>query len=117
MPVVFSCGGSLRTPLDHYGTDLACSQALSFRPFLDARRRDTDVVVVGCSRCGNFDERRLYALLDGQSLCSTCWKAALRPWPRHRANVGELHAAESATRDRMLARGGAHRHQVRKGLT
>lgn len=53
----------------------------------------------------------------GRLLCLGCWRAAGRPWPMPETDVYRIHEAEEATRQKMLARGGTHRHLVRKGLT
>ena len=70
-----------------------------------------------CDRCGDVSPGRLFVTVDGVVYCSACWRRAGRPFPRSIATVTELHEAEVVTRDRMLARGGAYRHLVRKGLT
>jgi hypothetical protein len=60
---------------------------------------------MGCSKCGDLDERRLYALVDGRSLCLLCWKTAGRPWPRVIPTPIELQGREIAAPERLVARG------------
>jgi hypothetical protein len=73
--------------------------------------------VVFCHRCGSCDDRRLYAPLRDGHVCSTCWGALGRPFPRAEAAPELVQAAELATRERMTARGGTDRHLVRNGKT
>lgn len=72
-----------------------------------------------CDSCNRIflEQGRLFVRVDGRWYCVECWRKAGRPWPRREATLDELHAAETATRERMLARGGAHRHLVRKGVS
>lgn len=70
---------------------------------------------MACDRCQVVDERRLYAVVDELWYCLPCWNRAGRPWPRRRVSVEELGRLEGKTRQRMLERGGAHRHLVRSG--
>jgi hypothetical protein len=95
--------------------DLAFWEGFSFRAFLAFGRETTYLLTVGCSKCGNLDKRKLYALVDGASYCVDCWVKAGRPWPRLRATVGQVHEAETGARDRMRARGGADRYRVTSG--
>ena len=73
-----------------------------------------------CGDC-SADEVRPWpsfsAEVDGRRYCGRHWVEAGRPCSRRRATVAEAHAAEVKTRERMTARGGAHAHLVRKGLT
>jgi hypothetical protein len=72
--------------------------------------------LTGCDCCLDAREHGLYVRDDsGRMLCSACWVKAGRPWPRRPPTIVELHAAESATRERMLKRGGTDRHLVRDG--
>lgn len=75
------------------------------------------MTVVFCGRCDTIDDRRLYAPFRDGYLCAPCWHALGRPFPRSEAAAELVHEAELRTRERMLARGGADRHIVRKGLS
>lgn len=66
----------------------------------------------GCENCGRV--RLLYARTVLGMLCSDCYKRKGCPMG---AALGNLHELEEATREEMLARGGADAHLVRKGLT
>lgn len=70
-----------------------------------------------CARVFTIEENRLFVRVDGRWYCAGCWRKAGRPWPSRLASIEDLHAAETATRERMNARGGADRHLVRKGLS
>ena len=71
----------------------------------------------GCARCHSLDDRKLYAVVGSRSYCSDCWHDVGSPWPRNAPTIEQLHAAEAATRERMLKRGGEYLHLVRNGLT
>lgn len=64
----------------------------------------------GCDRCGA--KRFLFARVNGERLCSGCWKSAGRP---RGDDLGAVHDLEVRTREHMTARGGADRHRVRSG--
>ena len=70
-----------------------------------------------CTACGDVDERRLYARISAhRSLCSRCWRAAGEPSPVPMA-LDQVHVSELEARRRMLSRGGADAHLVRKGVS
>ncbi len=69
----------------------------------------------GCDRCGRCDETRLYAVVDGTSYCSDCWKKAGRPWPRRRATPEEIAQAEINLRGRLDSRPRTSRSSNRRG--
>jgi hypothetical protein len=74
--------------------------------------------LTGCDWCPDARPNGLYLRGDDGSLrCVACWKAAGRPFPIRPPSVAELHEAEVATRERMMARGGSDAHIVRKGLS
>jgi hypothetical protein len=66
-----------------------------------------------CDRC--HEPRHLFANWAGRLVCAECWHALGSPFPRRELTPQEMHAAEIATRERMLKRGGADRHLVRAG--
>lgn len=71
----------------------------------------------GCARCGSLDDRKLYANAGKRgTFCAECWHLLGCPFPQDHAAPIELEAQEMATKQRMLARGGADRHLVRKGI-
>ena len=70
---------------------------------------------VYCHRCGSCDPARLYAPLRDGHVCSSCWHALGRPFPRAEAAPELVYEAEIRTRERMTARGGTDRHLVRSG--
>lgn len=66
----------------------------------------------GCDECG-----RPFALMARTVIgliCPTCYRARGQPMG---ASLGPLHEMEERTRERMIARGAATAHLVRKGLT
>jgi hypothetical protein len=77
-----------------------------------------DGFLIACDRCRRaFDpDTTLFATVGHLKVCARCWKLDGRPFPRA-GDISAVHEAEIATRARMVARGGAHAHLVRKGLT
>ena len=67
---------------------------------------------VDCSVCDMPVDT--FIRIDGRPLCARCWKAKGKPSSRP-GNIQQVHEAETATRERMLARGSADRHMVRSG--
>ena len=67
---------------------------------------------VECSACRAPVE--VFVRIDGRPLCAACWKGKGKPSSRP-GNMQQVHEAETATRERMLARGSADRHMVRSG--
>jgi hypothetical protein len=76
-------------------------------------------VLVGCDRCPDARPNGLYAHAEGPfaRLCSSCWVAMGRPWPRHAKSMQQVHESEVAIRAGMTARGSTDRHMVRNGRT
>ena len=66
----------------------------------------------GCDECGNV--RLLYVRTVLGSLCSGCYEKKGCPMG---AALGPIHELEENTRKRMMSRGSATAHLVRKGLT
>lgn len=67
-----------------------------------------------CERCGaRFPP--LAGLTESAWSCAECWRRAGMPWPSNLATAEAVQAAELATRERMLQRGGADRYMVRSG--
>lgn len=72
---------------------------------------------LGCGKCGDVREDRLYGNVDGKLYCSECWKRAGRPWPKRRSDAQMAMLAEQKTREKMLKRGGPDRHLARNNKT
>jgi hypothetical protein len=68
-------------------------------------------VLHACDRCRRI--RELLARTIFGHLCATCWYELGEPSAP--IDADDVHAAELATRERMLARGGEDRYRVRAG--
>lgn len=74
-------------------------------------------VCEGCTECGDCRDLGLYVRLGPKTwMCKRCWDRNDQPSPM-RTDPALVHQREEETRKRMLSRGGAFRHLVRKGLT
>jgi hypothetical protein len=69
-----------------------------------------------CSRCPSTPS--LLARTRAGVLCAACWRELPEPlkWLPP-STMQEVHQAEVKARERMMARGGADAHIVRKGLS
>lgn len=70
-------------------------------------------VLSKCDRCPAT--AYLFVSFGGRLICADCWHAMGAPFPRRVATLEELHAAELATRERMLRRGGEAAYRVKAG--
>lgn len=67
-----------------------------------------------CDRCGVLFPPLAY-LTEQEWLCRACWLKAGGTIKRYMPTAAEIHAAELATREDMLRRGGADAYRVRAG--